>query len=330
MAKVSIIIPIYNAEKYLRPCLESINQQTYRDFEVILVDDGSRDSSKKICEEFCKKDPEHYKYYWKKNAGVSSARNFGISKSEGEWIMFIDADDMISECAIEQLLNTLDVEKDDMVVCGYTRNTSMFKVSSKITRYSSVSLIRLLLNSPNYKNLYSDLGELFDDIILMSVWAKLYKKAIIDSNGVKFKTNLQVCEDVVFNYEYFSYIKNVIFTHSVLYYYRITEGSASNKIDSSRIINLQNLVEVMIRFREESDTEMKHDFTVYCCKMMVIWFGKIKFNRALKEFFLDQLKEYDNVLYDCRVTDKLSRGIKQNIIYKINYYILESKLKKHD
>lgn len=328
MVKVSIIIPVYNAEKYISTCLESVNLQTYRDFEVILVDDGSKDESKRICESFCQMYPKQYKYYWQENSGVSAARNLGIAKATGEWIMFIDADDSISEFAIEQLLKSIDEKNDDIIISGYTRRLDEFIVSNEFISYCSNSLNKLLLNSPNYKKSYTKLGRLFDDIVLMTVWGKLYRKSIIVDNGLAFNTKLKVCEDVVFNFEYFTYIRNAIFSYSVLYYYRIAEGSASTKIDQSRIINLCNLVESMLKFQKLHSLDLEQDIIVYCCKMMTIWYRKVKQNRELKRSFIDCAKKYKSVLNACRIADKFSKGIKQNIIYKVDYYMLRKEVNK--
>lgn len=330
MAKVSIIIPVYNAEKYISTCLESVSQQTYRDFDVILIDDGSKDKSKIICESFCEKYPKQYKYYWQENSGVSAARNFGITKAAGEWIMFIDADDVISEHAIEQMLKSIDEKNDDIVISGYTRDINGFNVSEQLTTYSSNSLNKLLLNSPNYKKLYADLGNLFDDIVLMSVWGKLYRKSIIIDNGLKFNTKLKVCEDVVFNYEYFTRIRNAVFSHSVMYFYRIADGSASTKIDKSRIINLHNLVEIMLSFRESCDMNLKHDITIYCCKMIVIWYRKIMTqNRELKRYFIECVTAFRDILSEYKIGDRLSNGGKQNIVYRFDCYKLKREVSKN-
>lgn len=329
MAKVSIVIPVYNAEKYIETCLESVNMQTYRDFEVILVDDGSKDKSRNICESFCRLYPKQFKYYWQKNSGVSAARNFGIDKAAGEWIMFIDADDIIAEFAIDQLLKSINEEHDDIVISGYTRRANAFNMSNEFTAYSSNSLNKLLLNSPNYKKLYSKLGNLFDDIVLMTVWGKLYRRSIIKENSLKFNMDLKVCEDVVFNYEYFRYVRNAIFSHSVLYYYRIAEGSASSKIDKSRIVNLYNLVEEMLSFQELHSSDLQRDITVYCCKMIVIWYRKIKHNAELKKYFIECVRKYKEILNACRITDKLSKGIKQNIAYKVDCYKLQREINKN-
>lgn len=328
MVKVSIIIPVYNAEEYIETCLESINMQTFRNFEVILVDDGSKDKSKNICESFCQMYPKQFKYYWQENSGVSAARNLGIDKAMGEWIMFIDADDTISDLAIDQLLKSIDEEHDDLVISGYTRRLDGFSVSNVSTSYSSNSLIKLLLNSPNYQRMYLELGNLFDDIVLMTVWGKLYRRSIVKANSLKFNIYLKVCEDVVFNYEYFRYVRNAIFSHSILYYYRIAEGSASTKIDKSRIVNLYNLIEEMLRFRDLHSSDLQRDITVYCCKMIVIWYRKIKHNAELKKYFIVCVREYKEILSDCRITEKFSKGMKQNVVYKLDCYNLQREINK--
>lgn len=113
---VSIIVPIYNSGKYLRRCLESLKFQTYSNIEVLLIDDGSVDSSKEICEEYVNK-YDFIKYFYKENSGVSSARNFGLSKSTGNYISFVDSDDWVEPTYIETLLNAAVRNQCEIAFC---------------------------------------------------------------------------------------------------------------------------------------------------------------------------------------------------------------------
>ena len=118
MAQVSIIVPVYEVEKYIRKCIESIQAQTFSDFELILVDDGSKDASGRICDEYAKKD-KRIRVIHKENKGVSAARNDGIKDSMGEYICFIDADDWIEKTMLESCINNI-IETDSDAVChGY-------------------------------------------------------------------------------------------------------------------------------------------------------------------------------------------------------------------
>ena len=120
MSKISIIIPIYNAERYVLDCLKSIENQTFKDFEVILVDDGSEDNTVRVCNEYIKKSEMNIKLYKKKNGGPSSARNYGLTKACAKYICFIDSDDLIKEDHLDVLYNN----KSDFVVEGYIERLS--------------------------------------------------------------------------------------------------------------------------------------------------------------------------------------------------------------
>lgn len=117
MISVSIIVPVYNAEKYLRRCIDSILSQSFEHFELLLVDDGSTDSSGVICDEYATKD-NRVRVFHKTNGGVSSARNLGIVKSCGEWVAFVDADDRLLKDALNILMNK-SASGTDLVICGY-------------------------------------------------------------------------------------------------------------------------------------------------------------------------------------------------------------------
>lgn len=115
---ISIIVPIYNVENYLQECLESILKQTYKNFEVLLVDDGSTDNSANICKLYVEKD-KRFKYFFKENGGLSSARNFGISNSKGEFLSFVDSDDIISNDFLETLYNNMINNEVKLSIVGY-------------------------------------------------------------------------------------------------------------------------------------------------------------------------------------------------------------------
>ena len=118
---ISVIVPVYNVEEYLEECLDSIQCQTYKNIEVILVNDGSTDSSKDICEKYCEKD-NRFKLFCQPNKGLSATRNRGMSESKGEFISFVDSDDILKEDMLEQLMKQMSVEEVDIVECWYTND----------------------------------------------------------------------------------------------------------------------------------------------------------------------------------------------------------------
>lgn len=227
MVTISIIIPIYNCAQYLSRCINSILAQTYSDFELILVNDGSTDESAIICDEYAKKDSRIITFH-KDNEGVSSARNAGLRIASGKYISFIDADDSIDK----QFLFTL-ISKDidvDLIICGYTEIDStsnivknqLYNIPSKqIYKFSEI--IKYILSS-TYTN--SNLTN--------SCWNKIYKKSIIDDNNLLF-ANRKRGEDWLFNIEYLQVIDTAIYHNIPLYKYHRNNTSAMSHLHENQI-----------------------------------------------------------------------------------------------
>lgn len=222
---VSIIVPIYNTEKYLTPCLESILAQTYENLEIILVDDGSTDNSKKIADDFAKKD-SRVKVFSQSNSGQSSARNLGIKKSTGEFISFIDSDDKIDKRFIEKLIAPfLENEKTCLTVCGihYKRlknktaeDVYISKVKPQKTRETKKSYILRLLATDG--RLYSSVN-------------KLYKTEFVKK--LNFDEKLNFAEDTKFVLDYLKLVNStaIKFVLEPLYIYNF--GTETSTIKSS-------------------------------------------------------------------------------------------------
>ena len=183
---ISVIIPVYNVEKYLADCLDSILCQTYQNFEIILINDGSKDASGRICEEYAQKD-ERFKVIHKDNAGVSSARNDGLDVAEGEYITFVDSDDIIEPEMLEQLVKGMD-DKTDIVECEcYTINTQGEKCPFRFNPNAFYGTI---------DDTTKILIACFDGTIKWALWAKLYKSKLI--TDVRFERDLRLGEDGLF------------------------------------------------------------------------------------------------------------------------------------
>ena len=212
MPRVSIIIPVYNAEKYLRQCLDSILLQTYTDWECILVNDGSQDCSGNICDEFEKKD-HRFVVIHKENEGVSCARNSGLDISKGEWLVFIDSDDYIQKDYLHDLAECI-IHDVDFVFTGYTifhDNQVIRKARYKYGVYSTdekKDVVSVILSSG-------------------TPWAKVYKNEIVKKYGLKFDKHLSISEDRMFLYDYLPYVKSVCISDKTDYYYRQNLNSIS-------------------------------------------------------------------------------------------------------
>jgi len=221
---ISIIVPIYNAEKYLEKCLESIKSQTIENIEVILVDDGSKDESSKICLKYMELD-KRFRLIMISNGGVSRARNIGLDSARGEYIIFIDSDDYISNIYCEKLLGLITKHDDiDIALCGY------YQVYNDKKIYK-----RSRLTDGIYKS-KEILGKIVDDgkmsgFLIGSVCAAIYKYSIIANNDIRFRENISANEDGIFNLLYCLKSKSILADQSFpLYYYRIHGQSSSHKI----------------------------------------------------------------------------------------------------
>lgn len=194
---ISIIIPIYNAEKYLRQCLNSIISQTYQDWECILVDDGSSDGSPAICDEYVKKD-SRFKVVHKSNEGVSAARNDGLEKAKGEWIYFCDADDRLYD---ENSLNTLLrlTENADLAVAGYV---ALDEETQKEVHLELIRPYTGVLDGRSYIFEYLESKKLIG--FIGHLWNKLFKREIIDTEQFRFATDQYYAEDLLFVVQYVS------------------------------------------------------------------------------------------------------------------------------
>lgn len=225
MDKVSIIVPIYNAEDYLLNCLESLVNQTYESIEIILVNDGSKDKSLEICKEIAKND-ERVKVFSIRNSGVSTARNLGIDKSTGDYITFVDSDDWAEENMIEFALDKANSTDCDVVVWSYFKN-----YLNKEKRLSLIPGGNQTFTTEKdilyLKSIYQFYGEnkLGDTVSAGTTWGKLYKSDLIKKNNIQFKEKLTRSQDVIFGLEAFSKAKLISYYDESLYHYRINNSS---------------------------------------------------------------------------------------------------------
>lgn len=229
---VSVIIPVYNASRFIEACLTSICEQTYQNLEIIVVDDGSTDDTLSQCKKY--KD-DRIKVIAQKNQGVSSARNNGIGLSHGDWIVFLDADDQIKSTAIERAINVAHQKGADTVCwncCGFTdvnhqivflpfSPQAEFLIDTSETDVTT-KILEALYYTFNMKEFYP--GQMF-----RAVWGKLLNGNTIRQHNIRFPLNMPLGEDAVFLSDYFKKISRVAFIDEALNYYRITTTSAVGK-----------------------------------------------------------------------------------------------------
>lgn len=208
---VSIIVPVYNVENYLPRCLDSIKEQMYRNFEVILVNDGSSDHSLDILNEYAKKD-RRFRVLNQENNGVSTARNLGLSNSVGDYICFIDADDYVSPLYIDTLVETSLLYKSDISICDYCSEGSFEEAKKDIRTYSREEAIKAWIQ-------YNDMNG--------CIWGKLFKHNIV--KGILFDINYRLGEDQIFLLESFKRASKFVRINAKLYFYYNRPKSAMRK-----------------------------------------------------------------------------------------------------
>lgn len=222
--KVSIVIPVYNAAKYLEPCLESVLNQSYRNVEIVVVDDGSSDNSRLICEKFEKKD-SRVRYYFQDNQGVSVARNQGIKKASGDYVLFVDADDGLDPNAVELCIKSIEDEKASLVCFNFKfLKTGAFFLNDDFV-FSEESLLNKekLLNNLFIPNMERDLNLGF---FFRASWGKMFDLSIIKNNGIRFPEYMKFSEDAMFVFDYLMHSSSVKILKNHLYHYRVHESSA--------------------------------------------------------------------------------------------------------
>lgn len=219
MVKVSVIIPVYNTSKYLESCIKSVLCQSYENFELIMIDDGSKDNSYETMEAYAKLDARIH-IYKQKNQGVSITRNKGLKYSQGEYITFIDSDDTIEYDFLERLVEPLSKKQFDLVLSGIVD----VKDSNSVIK-------RVLLAEKEW-----DLNDghvclpFLSQELMTSPVAKLYKKSIIDNYNLSFNLSLSFAEDREFNFRYIGCIKNAYTINFAGYFYRRdVQGSLTKK-----------------------------------------------------------------------------------------------------
>ena len=306
MLLISVIVPVYNVDKYLDKCIKSIINQTYKNLEIILVDDGSSDKCPKMCDDWAKKD-NRIKVIHKKNGGVSSARNIGIKESKGEYITFVDSDDWLEKDFIIKLYEVIIKNDSDIALSAYKRvvGTNIEKINVCDNTYS--------INSKEYliKALNPQTGYGFCHMKLIS------KNCL---KNIFFNEQLKVTEDALFNIMLSKKINKVTFLGEALYNYRINTSSVVKKYDQEYPYKyLKGIKEIKeYLFKTYKDKEIKHNyynFVVYHVMLVAVNYcyhqnntTKNK-NRLLKEIcnineFQEAIKKsnYKNISLTRKIT----------------------------
>ena len=229
---ISIIVPVYNTEKYLDRCIQSILAQTYNDFELLLINDGSTDSSGAICDRYAEQD-SRVRVFHKENGGVSSARNVGLNNAEGEYIIFVDSDDYMKSQMCEILYNTLNREQADIVICGTEETGGGFWKPRNNENY-------------NRESFFENFGELLQTELLSPPWNKIFIKSRIKHY---FRDDISFGEDLVFNLQYLFHCNKISFiTASPYFHTKDNNESLVVRFPRKRLLDIENVWKVIDEF----------------------------------------------------------------------------------
>ena len=255
---VSIVVPIYNAEQYLRRCVDSILNQEYTDFELLLVNDGSTDASGDICEEYGDQDPRVI-VIQKENTGVSDSRNRALDRARGKYLQFLDSDDWITPDATRLFVRAAEEYGCDMVISDFYR-----VVGERLSTKGDIEEEGVLTREEFAAHMMENPADFYYGVL----WNKLYRRDIVEKHNLRMDTDINWCEDFMFNLEYIRYAKVFYALHAPIYYYVKRKGSlASQGINISKTVKMKlNVFEYYNNFYkhvlEEEDYE-KNRLQVY-------------------------------------------------------------------
>lgn len=304
--KISIVVPVYNVEEFLPRCVESILKQSYKNLEILLIDDGSTDNSGTLCDNYAKNN-QNIRVYHKKNGGLSDARNYGIEKATGNYIAFIDSDDYIAEDYCKILYNNLIKYEADISICAFIKtdgkNDNIEENKEQITTYTGIDKQKNILNHMN--------------TITTVAWNKLYRKEMWDNlRYPKGKIN----EDEFVVHYLMHKAKKVVYTNIILYYYYQRANSIMKKKFSSERFDVIDAFQERWQFYKEHKEYKELEGKAYCLYMKMIISNYIlskknKLQNDKKKLLERYREEYKN--------KKMITNIKEKIKLSSFYFLPE-------
>ena len=306
MAKITIIVPVYNVEKYLKEAIDSAIMQTYTNLEIILIDDGSKDNSGIICDEYAKKD-NRIKVVHQENKGLSGARNTGLEEATGEYIMFLDSDDIFPKDACEKMLYSIEQTNADYVVGNYTNMDEDGTIWNNPV-FDTTKYVAYKMSIEDYKNSFYTMNS--------GVWNKIFRKKFLDDLGVRFVERLPA-EDAIFTTYCFINSKNVYYVPETVYHYRLRySDSISSNCSKKYFLGINKAYRIIYnQFKESNNLGFYRFF--YAKSMNYILYKFIDSDQLTQEERVDIL---DNMKWFYM----LSNELKIPTILKSVKYIIES------
>lgn len=322
---LSIIIPVFNGEKYIKRAVESILNQAESGIEIVIVDDGSTDNSYLICEQFVKK-YNSIKLIHSENKGVSHARNLGISRADAEWVSFLDADDYLLESALS-VMSKFSTAYEDIVVFNYKRDSGITELNEEKKSITSVEAINVLLDFAGYRELLpTAMREKHS--VFTSCWAKMYRRSVIDVNSIKFQESLALSEDMCFNLRCFNNAYNILVVSKEVYNYSDNPESVTHSFSERKFLGRKELIKYLDGVKDipKECEDAKQKYIFLTAIQLADKIAVTKNNNFRKAYisFLEMDCVQKNILK--KVDGYLSIGKKQNTYLNFQYWLLRHKL----
>ncbi len=305
--RITIIVPVYNVERYLNKCIDSILGQTFTDFELLLIDDGSTDNSGEICDEYATNDCRIHLFH-KANGGVSSARNLGLINAKGKYIWLVDSDDWIEMNCLGSIISTMEQEQLDALQIGYytVNDKVILPCNSKYRKTTGV------LTSQVYVT---------PDLFIGGVCGTIFKRELAIKNSILFDEELKIAEDQLFFLAIFNYSKRVKRQNILAYYYRSVPTSATNTATEDQ---LSQSIKKIASFK------FFNKYSTYCKYLMIIQFfdylnlskkNIFKLHRLVRKYIIKSKTEY--IYFENRRKNILWCYLYLGLLFLIIYKILK-------
>ena len=299
MPKVSVIVPVYNVEKYISKCLDTLVNQTLDDIEIIIVNDGSKDKSKEIIKKYEIKNSQKIKYYEKENGGLSDARNYGMKYANGEYIAFLDSDDYVELDMYEKMYEIAKKENSDMVECNFN-----WEYPNKTRE--------------DIGEIYNNKKEMIEKIRVVA-WNKLIKKEIVEKSKVSFPVGFRY-EDVEFTYKLIPYLNKVSFIKKPLVHYIQRENSISN-MQNEKTKEIFEVLDNVLRFYKENNfyeeykNELEYVYTRYLLCSSLLRMVKIEDKNIRKKLLNETWENLNNKFPNWKKNKILNKNKSKKDIY---------------
>lgn len=299
MDLISIIVPVYKVEKYIGECIDSILGQTYENFELILVDDGSPDNSSKICDKYAAKD-ERIKVIHKENGGVSSARNVGLDNAKGEYITFIDSDDMVDDQYLELMYRKIIETNADMCFCHFDRFDE-----NKFVEYIENIPEDLIVDfyDSRFKEFINNFFSLNGKLIGTASWRILYRSAT--AKKVAFNEKLKIGEDLIYVLNCILGSKSICSIPNVLYHFRQNLGSATRLYKTNYKENSITFYNEVVNLKYSFPKELMNVYFSHMCYSLLL--NEMKFKEKSRRNNIKEIKKTELYRY-FKITNILKTG----------------------